>query len=206
MRGAVRRTIYRTASGPAPDQPFKKNAAAQVGFRACVCRMIAASSARSPVSMRSRIPTALGACLLASTLALWARPESGGWMGASGVVHGQAATVAQPRPGPQARSGRGPRRHHRDGARSLRQGAGSGVPVFGRGDAAGRGTHGLPPGAGVATLAVDRGGRQAGVAPLAHDHQARRGRPPHRPPPGRRRRLEAQGPRQDATPGSSTSR
>ena len=26
--------------------------------------------------MRSRIPTALGACLLASTLALWARPES----------------------------------------------------------------------------------------------------------------------------------
>ena len=45
--------------------------------------------------MRSRIPTALGACLLASTLALWARPESG-WMGAGGVVHGQAAAVAAP--------------------------------------------------------------------------------------------------------------
>ena len=46
--------------------------------------------------MRSRIPTALGACLLASTLALWARSESGGWMGASGVVHGQAAPARTP--------------------------------------------------------------------------------------------------------------
>ena len=51
--------------------------------------------------MRSRIPTALGACLLASTLALWARSESSGWAGAS-AVHDQAAPVAQPRPGPKA--------------------------------------------------------------------------------------------------------
>ena len=47
--------------------------------------------------MRSRIPTALGACLFASTLALWARPAVG-WMGAGGVVHGQAAAVAPAQP------------------------------------------------------------------------------------------------------------
>ena len=45
--------------------------------------------------MRSRIPTALGACLFASTLALWDRPAVG-WMGAGGGVHGQAAAVAPP--------------------------------------------------------------------------------------------------------------
>jgi PhoPQ-activated pathogenicity-related protein len=50
--------------------------------------------------MRFRIPTALGACLLASTLALWARAETGDWRGAGGVLD-QAAPVAQPRPVPQ---------------------------------------------------------------------------------------------------------
>jgi len=47
--------------------------------------------------MRSRIPTALGACLFASTLALWARPAVG-WMGAGGGLDGPAAAVAPPQP------------------------------------------------------------------------------------------------------------
>jgi len=49
--------------------------------------------------MRSRIPAALGACLIASTLALWTQADGGGWIsGANAIVHGQAAAVAKPRP------------------------------------------------------------------------------------------------------------
>jgi PhoPQ-activated pathogenicity-related protein len=51
--------------------------------------------------MRSRIPTAIGACLIASTLALWARPDAGSWIGGpDAVVHAQAALA---RPGPGAK-------------------------------------------------------------------------------------------------------
>ena len=58
--------------------------------------------------MRSRIQTALGACLFASTLALWAAPGSGGWIGTADV-HGQAATVPQPQPRPAAKPSTGSR-------------------------------------------------------------------------------------------------
>lgn len=55
--------------------------------------------------MRSRNLTVVGACLVASALALWADPAALGRPGHSGhVAHAQAAAVAQ-RPKPAAASG-----------------------------------------------------------------------------------------------------
>src|SRR5690349_10976234 len=47
--------------------------------------------------MRSRIHAAVGTCLAALTLTVWADPERGAWPGPAGsVVHGQAAAPAAP--------------------------------------------------------------------------------------------------------------
>jgi hypothetical protein len=92
-------------------------------------------------------PHGAGACLLASTLALWAGP--GGWMGAGRC---------------RPRSARGRAQDRRDGGRETALDryvkTRSGVPLLRRRDAAGRRAHGLPPGDGVATLADDHRGRQ----------------------------------------------
>ena len=112
----------------------RKNAAAQVGFRGCVCRMIAASIGGVPFHALSNphgarcVPARIHPGPLGPRRKR--RLEGGGRCPRSGGARRAAAA------GPADRSRRGPRCQQRDRAGSLRQGAGSGVPVLGRGDAA----------------------------------------------------------------------
>ena len=198
-RGAVRRTVYRPAPAAGHQISRRKNAAAQVGFRTGVCRMIAPRR-RSP-SMRSRIPTALGACLLASTLALWARPGCRRLDRGSGCG---SSTARRPR-SPAA----GPRRTDHAAETALDRYVKAPDPAFRFSVVATR------PGEGHTAYLLEMvsqrwlttaRGRPAGMAPLADHHQAGHGRPPDRASSSSPAATRSASPPTRRTPASSTSR